>query len=78
MERGSKMTTNKRKVGYNLMGSKFERLALMKTKRYSHMGVHYRAGKLSYIYVFGGRALNDETMNKCEKFSISESRIIGI
>jgi hypothetical protein len=35
------------------------------------MGVHYKAGKLSYIYVFGGRALNEETMAKCEKFSIS-------
>jgi hypothetical protein len=45
----------KRKIGYNLMGTKFERLAMMKTRRYSHMGVHYKAGKLSYVYVLGGR-----------------------
>jgi hypothetical protein len=63
----------KRNLGNNLMGSKFERLALMKTRRYSHMGVHYKAGKLSYIYVFGGRSDCDETMSKCEKYSIAES-----
>lgn len=37
------------------MGSKFDRLPYMKTKRYSHMGVYYRVGKLKYIYIFGGR-----------------------
>lgn len=41
------------------MGTKFERLAAMKTRRYSHMGVNYKAGKLSYVYVFGGRTEND-------------------
>lgn len=44
-----------RRIGNNLMGSKFERLCCMKTKRYSHMGVFFRAGKLGYVYVFGGR-----------------------
>lgn len=44
-----------RRIGNNLMGSKFDRLAFMKYRRYSHMGVHYKAGKLGYIYVFGGR-----------------------
>jgi hypothetical protein len=71
MERGGKTIMKKRKVGENLMGSKFEKLALMKTKRYSHMGVFYKAGKLGYIYVFGGRSENDEAMTRCEKYSIS-------
>jgi hypothetical protein len=37
------------------MGNKFERLSLMKMKRYSHMGVYLKAGKLGYIYILGGR-----------------------
>lgn len=54
-----------RRIGNNLMGSKFERLAFMRSKRYSHMGVYFRMGKLGYVYVFGGRTENDETLSKC-------------
>ncbi len=42
----------------------------MRNKRYSHMGVFFKAGKLGYVYIFGGRTENDETLNKCEKYSI--------
>lgn len=44
-----------RRIGNNLMGSKFERLSMMRNKRYSHMGVFLKAGKLGYVYIFGGR-----------------------
>jgi hypothetical protein len=37
------------------MGNKFDRLPLMKTRRYSHMGVYLKVGKLGYVYVLGGR-----------------------
>ena len=47
------------------MGINFEKLALMKTKRYSHMGVYLRAGKLSYVFVFGGRTEGDTIIKKC-------------
>lgn len=46
---------NERRIGNNLMGSKFDRLSFMKNKRYSHMGVFLKVGKLGYIYVMGGR-----------------------
>ena len=42
----------------------------MRNKRYSHMGVSFKAGKLGYVYILGGRTENDETLNKCEKYSI--------
>ena len=32
------------------------------------MGVFVRAGKLSYIYVMGGRTENDLIISKCEKY----------
>lgn len=48
-----------RSIGNNLMGTRFERLALMKESRYSHMGVFMKAGKLGYIYVMGGRSKSD-------------------
>jgi hypothetical protein len=38
----------------NLLGLKFEKLEYMNRKRYSHMGVFFPMGKLSYVYVFGG------------------------
>ena len=55
------------------MGINFEKLALMKRKRYSHMGVFLKAGKLSYVFVFGGRTENDEIIKTCEKYSFEES-----
>lgn len=42
----------------------------MNRKRYSHMGVYFPMGKLSYIYVFGGRGEDDETLTACEKYSL--------
>lgn len=47
------------KLGNNLMGSKFEKLPFMATKRYSQMGVVYSVGLLKYVYVFGGRGANN-------------------
>jgi hypothetical protein len=29
------------------------------------MGVYFPMGKLSYVYVFGGRGDDDETLNVC-------------
>ena len=48
-----------RRIVNNLMGSKFDRLSFMKHRRYSHMGVHLKVGKLGYIFVMGGRTEND-------------------
>jgi len=31
----------------------------MNKKRYSHMGVFFPMGKLSYIFIFGGRGEDD-------------------
>jgi hypothetical protein len=45
----------RKKGANNLVGNKFEKLPWMKEKRYSHMGAFFKMGKLSYIYVFGGR-----------------------
>jgi hypothetical protein len=42
----------------------------MNRKRYSHIGAYFQIGKLGYIYVFGGRDENHETMVHCEKYSI--------
>ena len=64
------------KLGNNLMGSRFDKLPFMSSKRYSHMGVVYSVGLLTYIYVFGGRGSNDELMPECEKYSIVESKQI--
>ena len=45
----------KKRIGNNLMGTKFDKLAFMKNRRYSHMGVYLKIGKLGYIFVMGGR-----------------------
>ena len=50
----SRMKKEKR-IGNNLMGNKFDKLAYMKNRRYSHMGVYLKVGKLGYVYVMGGR-----------------------
>ena len=55
------------------MGINFEKLALMKNKRYSHMGVFMRAGKMSYVFIMGGRTENDEIIKTCQKYSFEES-----
>lgn len=62
------------KLGNNLMGSKFEKVSFMHNKRYSQMGVVYSVGLLKYVYVFGGRGVNNELLKDCEKFSVTESR----
>lgn len=70
------MGRNKKKekgIGNNLMGINFEKLAPMRTRRFSHTGVYYQAGKLGYIYALGGRTDNDVIIKKCEKYSMAES-----
>jgi len=42
----------------------------MNTKRYSHMGVYFSMGKLEFVYVFGGRGSDDETICDAEKYSL--------
>lgn len=37
------------------------------------MGVYFSMGKLSYVFVFGGRGGDDETLTSCEKYSLYES-----
>ena len=37
------------------------------------MGVFLKAGKLSYVFVFGGRTENDEIIKTCERYSFEES-----
>ena len=46
----------------------------MKSKRYSHMGAYYKVGKLSYVYVMGGRTENDQVLKSCERYSIQEGK----
>lgn len=65
-QKGDKSTPNKkRRIGNNLMGSKFEKLPFMKYKRYSHMGAYCKTGKLGYVYIFGGRSEDDQTIPFC-------------
>lgn len=44
-----------KKLGNNLMGTRFEKLPFMNSRRYSHMGVVMTVDSLKYVYVFGGR-----------------------
>ncbi len=40
------------------------------------MGVFFPMGRLSYVYVFGGRGEDDETLTHCEKYSIYERKLL--
>lgn len=60
--------------GNNLMGVQFEKLALMRTKRYSHMGVIYNVGKLTYVFVCGGRTEGDIILQSCERYCVESSK----
>lgn len=63
-----------KKLGNNLMGTRFEKLPFMHVRRYSHMGVVMTIESLKYVFVFGGRTEGDQIIQACEKYSVTERK----
>ena len=55
------------------MGSRFEKLAFMKEKRFGHMGIYHHQENSSYVYVFGGKTESDQIIHTCERYCLTQS-----
>lgn len=67
----SEQMAGTKKLGNNLMGTRFEKLPFMHVRRYSHMGVVMTIESLKYVFVFGGRTEGDQIIPHSEKYSVT-------